>query len=74
MFFSAGCIDGRNREEASKESGKECGMGAERENGSKNLKNVEKRSQRNIGMEESKEDSYERETDGIGSADEEKLV
>ena len=59
--FRAGCIKGREREEASNDSGKKGRMGAEREDGSKE-----------IGVEECKEDSYKRETDEIGSVDEEK--
>ena len=45
VFFRAGCFEGREREEASNDSGKEGRMGAEREDGSKEKKNGEKISQ-----------------------------
>ena len=68
--FRAGCFEGGEREEASNDSGKEGRMGAEREDGSK--EKIEKREvNRKIGVEKCKEDSYESETDGIGSVDEE---
>ena len=38
VFFRAGCFEGREREEASNNSGKESRMGAEREDGSKEKK------------------------------------
>ena len=46
-------------------------MGFEREERSKK-KNIEREVNREIGVEECKEDLYERETDGIGSVDEKK--
>ena len=71
VMFLKRCIEGGKRKEASNDSENECGMGAAREDGTKKKK--EKREvNRKIGMEECKEDSYERETYGIGSVDEEK--
>ena len=43
--FRARCIEGRKGEEASNDSGKEGGMGAEGEKTDQSRKNVEKRSQ-----------------------------
>ena len=59
MFFRAGCFEGREREEASNDSGKESRMGAEREDGSKEKKMEKRKVNRKIGVEECKEDSYE---------------
>ena len=61
VFFRAGCFKGREREEASNDSGKEGRMGAEGEDGSKEKREVN----RKVGVEECKDDSYDRETDGI---------